>query len=382
MVERGSGDRARLRLRLAAGRRPRDRLALRVVSRAHRDGEREGDPRRREGPRGSRGAGRRRPHPGGQADDAAPLLPGDDDLRDPLSRPPGDHRGPRGGLDGPRQHGVERRLRARGGGAERVPHARQEPDVLGRRPGDHREGDRPRHQRRQPGPHPLPGRGARPPRAPPARPVPGPPGGAARRGDERPPPLLLLLRLQPHREREPGPSRRTGAARPFPRHRPGRHRRTGAQGRPVAGLQLHPLQDRRLRDAGHPLREAHPGGARRRGEAALRRVRSRGPHPEAHLQHLREPQADRDGGDPDVEAEARGDDGARELRVEDLHRHPPEPGVRRGPLGLVRRLQRGVDLPRPPHHHPRVERREVLERAGGRADARLEDGGGPGPDLR
>ena len=172
--------------------------------------------------------------------------------------------GPRRGLDGARQPGVERRLRARGDGAERVPHAGAEPDVLGGGPGDRREGDRPRHQRREPGPHPLPRRGARPPGAAAPRAVPGAQGGAARRGDERPAPLLLLLRHQPHRERQPGPSRRPGAARAQPRHRSRRHRQPVAEGRPVAGLQLHPPEDRGLRDAGHPLREAHPGGAGRR----------------------------------------------------------------------------------------------------------------------
>ena len=51
-------------------------------------------------------------------------------------------------LDGAREHGLERRLRARGGGAQRVPLAGREPDVLGRGRRDHREGHRPRHQRR------------------------------------------------------------------------------------------------------------------------------------------------------------------------------------------------------------------------------------------
>ena len=57
-----------------------------------------------------------------------------------------DHRGPWRGLDGAGQHGVERCLHARGCGAERVPHAREESDVLGRRQRRDREGDGSCHQ--------------------------------------------------------------------------------------------------------------------------------------------------------------------------------------------------------------------------------------------
>ena len=85
MVERRPGDRARLRLRLAARRRSRDRVALRLVPGAHRDGEREGDPGREQATLGAGGAGGRRPHAGGEAEHAAALLPGDDHLRHPVS---------------------------------------------------------------------------------------------------------------------------------------------------------------------------------------------------------------------------------------------------------------------------------------------------------
>ena len=57
---------------------------------------------------------------------------------------------------------------------------------------------------------------------------------------------------------------------------------------------------------------------------------------EAHLQHFGEPQADRHRGRPDVEAEAGGRDRARELRVEDLPRNTRQPGIRRGPIRVVR----------------------------------------------
>ena len=266
LVERRPGDRPRLRLRLAAGRRSRDRLALRVVPRAHRDGQRQGDPGRREGSVRARGAGGGRPYPRGEAEHALALLPRDDHLRHPLSRAPGDHRGPWRAMDGAREHGLERRLRPRGDGAQRIPLADQEPDVLGCRRGHHREGHRSRHQRRQPGPHPLPRRRARPPRAAPARAVSGPRGGAARRGEERPPPVLVLLRHQPHREHEPRPRGRAGATGARHGHRPRRDRRSGAEGRPVAGLQLHPLQDGELRDAGTSRTRVspRPSGTRRR----------------------------------------------------------------------------------------------------------------------
>ena len=52
---------------------------------------------------------------------------------------------------------------------------------------------------------------------------------------------------------------------PRPGHRPRRDRRPGAEGRAVAGLQLHPLQDGGLRDAGHRLGGAHSGARARRG---------------------------------------------------------------------------------------------------------------------
>ena len=201
---------------------------------------------------------------------ALALLPGDDDLRDALSRAPDDHRGARRGLDGTGQHGLERRLRAPGAGAERVPHAREEPDVLGRRQRDYREGHRPRHQRLEPGAHPVSGRRARSSRQPSARAVSLAEEGAARRGRQRPAAVLLLLRLQPHRERQPGPARRAGAQGAQLRDRPRRDRRSTAQGRPVAGVQLHPPQDRRLHDARDRLGRAFPGRAGRRGETADR----------------------------------------------------------------------------------------------------------------
>ena len=92
-----------------------------------------------------------------------------------------------------------------------------------------------------------------------------------------------------------------------------RDRRSVAEGRTVAGLQLHPPENGRLRDARHRLRQAEPGRARQGSRATDERGRRRRSHPEADLQHLREPQADRDGHRPDVEAEARRRDRAREL---------------------------------------------------------------------
>ena len=151
---------------------------------------------------------------------------------------------------------------------QRVPHAGEEPDLLGRGRRHHRAGHGPRHQRRQPGADPLSRGRARPPGAGAVGPVSRARGGAPRPGRKRAAPMLLLLRPESHRERRPGAAGRARADRAEHGHRPGRDRRPAAQGRPVARLQLHPPQDRRLRDAGDRLRPADSGRARRRGQAA------------------------------------------------------------------------------------------------------------------
>ena len=76
-------------------------------------------------------------------------------------------------------------------------------------------------------------------------------------------------------------------------------------------LLLRPLGDRGLRDARDRVRGHDPGRARRDGRRAPGRHRAADPR--ADLQHLRQPQADRDRHQPDVEAEAGGRDDAREL---------------------------------------------------------------------
>ena len=73
-----------------------------------------------------------------------PYFPAMTHLRHPVSRAPGDDRGARQEMDGARKHGLERRLCAHGRGAQRVPHAGEEPAVLGRGQDDPGEGHRAR----------------------------------------------------------------------------------------------------------------------------------------------------------------------------------------------------------------------------------------------